>query len=75
MQFTVELDTSGLLCPIPIIKAKRALAAMAGGQVLRVGGNDPGAARDMLALTAKTGDTLLEQTSENKKFIFYLRKA
>ncbi len=75
MQFTVELDTSGLLCPIPIIKAKRALAAMAGGQVLRVVSTDPGAARDMLALTAKTGDTLLEQTSENKKFIFYLRKA
>jgi tRNA 2-thiouridine synthesizing protein A len=75
MQFTVELDTSGLLCPVPIIKAKRALAAMAGGQVLRVVSTDPGAARDMLALTAKTGDTLLEQTSENKKFIFYLRKA
>lgn len=75
MQFTVELDTSGLLCPIPIIKAKRALAAMAGGQVLRVVSTDPGAARDMKALAAKTGDTLLEQTSENKKFIFYLRKA
>ena len=74
MQFTVELDTSGLLCPIPIIKAKRALAAMAGGQVLRVVSTDPGAARDMQALAAKTGDTLLEQTSENKKFIFYLRK-
>ena len=75
MQFTVELDTSGLLCPVPIIKAKRALAAMACGQVLRVVSTDPGAARDMKALAAKTGDALLEQTSENKKFIFYLRKA
>jgi tRNA 2-thiouridine synthesizing protein A len=75
MQFNTELDASGLLCPIPIIKAKKALAAMAGGQVLRVVSTDPGAARDMKALAAKTGDTLLEQASENNKFIFYLRKA
>ena len=50
MQFNQELDASGLLCPIPIIKAKKALAAMAGGQVLRVVSTDPGAARDMKAL-------------------------
>ncbi len=75
MQFTKEVDTSGLLCPIPIIKAKQALAAMACGQVLRVVSTDPGSARDMKALAAKTGNDLLEQASEDSKFIFYLRKA
>jgi len=75
MQFTKEVDTSGLLCPIPIIRAKQALAAMTCGQVLRVVSTDPGAARDMKALAVKTGNDLIEQASEDTKFIFYLRKA
>jgi tRNA 2-thiouridine synthesizing protein A len=75
MQFNKELDASGLLCPMPIIKAKQALATLACGQVLRVVSTDPGSMRDMKALAAKTGDTLLEQASEDKKFVFYLRKA
>jgi len=75
MQFTKELDASGLLCPIPIIKAKQALAALTAGQVLRVVSTDPGSVRDMKALAAKTGNALLEQVSENNKYVFYLRKA
>ena len=75
MQFDKELDTSGLLCPIPIIRAKQALGVLPRGHVLRVVSTDPGSMRDMKALATKTGDLLLEQSSEAKKFIFYLRKA
>ena len=75
MQFTTESNASGLLRPMPILRTRRSLAAMAGGQALRVVCTAPGAARDRQALAAKTGISLPGQPSENNKFIFYLRKA
>ena len=72
MDFDKEFDASGLACPMPIVKTKKALADMASGQVLRVIATDPGSVCDMAAFAEQTGNPLLEQSSENSKFIFPL---
>ena len=75
MDFDKEFDASGLACPLPIVKTKKALADMAPGQVLRVVSTDPGSVSDMAAFAEQTGNQLLEQVNENKKYVFFLRKA
>ena len=75
MKFDKEFDASGLACPLPIVKTKKALSDMATGQVLRVISTDPGSVGDMAAFTEQTGNQLLEQSSENKKYVFLLKKA
>lgn len=75
MNFDKEFDASGLACPLPIVKTKKALSDMAPGQVLRVISTDPGSVCDMAAFAEQTGNTLLEQGSENKKYVFFLKKA
>ncbi|MCM2477935.1 sulfurtransferase TusA family protein [Serpentinimonas maccroryi] len=75
MEFNKEFDASGLACPMPIVKTKKALADMASGQVLRVIATDPGAVCDMAAFAEQTGHALLEQSTETGKFVFYLKKA
>ena len=75
MEYTKEFDASGLACPLPIVKTKKALADMQSGQVLRVVATDPGSVCDMAAVAEQTGNALLEQSTENSKFVFYLKKA
>ena len=69
-----ELDTRGLNCPLPILKAKKALADMHSGQVLKVVATDPGSMRDFQAFARQTGNELVEQSSLNDEFIHYLRR-
>lgn len=54
-----ELDTSGLNCPLPILKAKKALAEMQAGQVLKVVATDPGAPHDFQSFCKQTGHELI----------------
>ncbi len=75
MEFNKEFDASGMACPLPVVKTKKALADMASGQVLRMISTDSGSVCDMIAFAEVTGHTLLEQTTENSKFVFYLKKA
>ena len=75
MNFDKEFDASGLACPLPIVKTKKALKDMAAGQVLKVVATDPGSVYDMAAFAEQTGNALLEQGSENSKFVFFLKKA
>ena len=74
MQIDKEIDTSGLNCPLPILKAKKALNDMSSGQVLKVIATDPGAARDFEAFARQTGNDLLSHAELDKVFTFYLRK-
>lgn len=71
---TRELDTRGLNCPLPILKAKKALAEMASGELLRVISTDPGSVRDFQAFARQTGNELVEQTSSAKDFAHVLRR-
>ena len=69
-----ELDTRGLNCPLPILKAKKALADMASGDLLKVVSTDPGSMRDFQAFAKQTGNDLIEQTSVADEFIHLLRR-
>jgi tRNA 2-thiouridine synthesizing protein A len=75
MNHDKEFDASGLACPLPIVKTKKALSDMAPGQVLRVVATDPGSVADMAAFAEQTGNQLLEQSTQDKKFVFFLKKA
>ena len=69
-----ELDTRGLNCPLPILKAKKALADMLSGEVLKVVATDPGSVRDFQAFARQTGNELVEQNSGETEFVHYLRR-
>jgi tRNA 2-thiouridine synthesizing protein A len=69
-----ELDTRGMNCPLPILKAKKALAEMSSGDVLKVVATDPGSMRDFQAFARQTGNELLEQTSANDEYVHFLRR-
>jgi tRNA 2-thiouridine synthesizing protein A len=75
MNFDKEFDASGLACPLPIVKTKKALVDMAGGQVLRVISTDAGSVCDMEAFAEQTGHALLSTSEEGGKYVFFLRKA
>lgn len=74
MNFDKEFDASGLNCPLPIIKTKKALNDMASGQLLRVIATDCGAVKDMQAFADQTGNTLVSSTEEGGKYIFFMKK-
>lgn len=70
----IELDTRGLNCPLPILKAKKALTTMTSGQLLRVVSTDPGSMRDFQAFARQTGNELVEQYTEEKDFFHVLKR-
>jgi TusA-related sulfurtransferase len=74
----VELDTRGLNCPLPILKAKKSLASMTSGQLLRVVATDTGSLRDFQAFCKQTGNDLVEQqtleANQVKEFVHVLRR-
>jgi TusA-related sulfurtransferase len=74
MQADKEIDTRGLNCPLPILKAKKALADMQSGEMLKVVSTDPGSMRDFKAFARQTGNELVEQLTEGSDFIHLLRR-
>jgi tRNA 2-thiouridine synthesizing protein A len=73
--FDKELDTSGLNCPMPVMKCKKMLQSLEAGQVLHLLATDVGTKSDIPALVNKTGDHIVETSEEGGKFHFYIRKA
>ena len=73
-QFDSDLDVRGLNCPLPILRAKKALATLASGQVLRVVATDPGSVRDFQAFAKQTGNQLLSHDTQDSVFTFLLKK-
>jgi tRNA 2-thiouridine synthesizing protein A len=74
MNIDKELDTRGLNCPLPILKAKKALADMQTGQTLKVISTDAGSVRDFQAFAKQTGNELLEQQTAGNDFIHVMRR-
>lgn len=74
MEVVRELDTRGLNCPLPILKAKKALSEMDTGQLLKVLATDPGSTRDFQAFARQTGHELVEQSAAAGEFIHVLRR-
>lgn len=73
--FDQELDASGLNCPLPILRAKKALGGMDAGKVLRIIATDPGSVKDFEAFAKQTGNELLESGEEAGKYVFLIKKA
>ncbi len=71
---TTVLDTKGLNCPLPVLKAKRALKDIAAGDKLTVLATDPGAVPDFEAFCRATGDELVDSTEENGVYTFLIKK-
>lgn len=69
------LDCTGLLCPMPIVKTKKAIDGLESGQVLKMIATDAGSPPDIAAWSRQTGNELLLSTEEGGKFIFFLKKA
>lgn len=75
MNFDKEVDARGLNCPLPILRAKKALSAMDSGMVLRVLATDPGSVKDFQAFARQTGNELLAQgETQDKAFEFFLKR-
>ena len=70
----MEIDTRGLNCPLPILRAKKALADMASGQVLKIVATDPGSVRDFQAFAKQTGNQLVAQHTVEREFVHYLKR-
>ncbi len=71
---TVELDASGLNCPLPVLKAQKALKDLAAGEVLKVIASDPGSVEDFESFCQTTGHELLESEAEDGIFTFVIKK-
>ena len=74
MQIDQELDTRGLNCPLPILKAKKALTAMQSGQLLKVVSTDKSSLRDFAAFAKQTGNELVSQETVGEDFIHVLKR-
>ena len=74
MDIHKEIDTRGLNCPLPILKAKKALSDMASGQLLKVVATDNGSLRDFQAFAKQTGNELVGQQTVGEEYIHVLRR-
>jgi TusA-related sulfurtransferase len=75
MEITKEVDARGLNCPLPILKAKKALSDLQSGQILRVLCTDPGSMRDFEAFARQTGNILVEQSkTQDNEYIHLLKR-
>ena len=70
--FDQELDARGLNCPLPILRAKKTLNTMSGGQILKIMATDPGSVKDFEAFAKQTGNELLDSSELNGEFHFKL---
>jgi tRNA 2-thiouridine synthesizing protein A len=68
------LDTSGMLCPIPVIKTSKSIKQIQVGQVLKMISTDPGAVPDMDAWSRQTGHEMIESHQENDVYVFFFRR-
>jgi tRNA 2-thiouridine synthesizing protein A len=74
MEFDAELDTRGLSCPLPILRATKSLAQMTSGQVLRIVATDPGSPKDFEVFCRQTGNELLSSSEQGGEFVFLIRR-
>jgi len=75
MDFDDTLDASGLNCPLPILRAKKAISALDAGQTLKIIATDPGSVKDFEAFCKQTGNELVSSGEEEGKFVFAIKKA
>jgi TusA-related sulfurtransferase len=72
--FTTELDLSGLMCPMPLLKTKQALNRMETGEIIKVTATDPGSERDFHVFARQSGNTLVHFQHTDERFCYWLQK-
>jgi len=73
-EYDREVDARGLACPLPILRAKKALAEMQSGQILKIVCTDRGSVRDFQAFAKQTGNDLLRQLTVDAEYLHFLRR-
>jgi tRNA 2-thiouridine synthesizing protein A len=74
MEFTKEVDATGLRCPLPILRCKKGLNELKANEILKVIATDTSAVKDFKAFCAQTGHELLELIDQDATFTFYIKK-
>jgi len=74
MEYTHDLDTRGLNCPLPILKIKKTLNKAETGEVVRMISTDQGSLKDIESFCKQTGNTLLSTASDDREHTFFVRK-
>ncbi len=74
MHFDKELDARGLNCPLPILRAKKSLAEVTSGQILKILSTDPGSVKDFAAFAKQTGNELLSTAEAAGEYTFFMKK-
>ncbi len=74
IKFNLEVDAIGMNCPLPILRAKKALATMQSGEILKIKATDAGAAHDFPAFAKQTGNELLSSTTEGDVLVFFMKR-
>lgn len=69
-----QLDARGLNCPLPILRAKKALNGLQQGEVLSVRATDPGSVKDFDAFCKQTGNELVSSEQTGDEYVFQIRK-
>jgi tRNA 2-thiouridine synthesizing protein A len=73
--FNQELDARGLNCPLPILRAKKAIAGLGAGETLKIVATDPGSVKDFEAFCKQTGNELLSSEEAGGEYTFYIKKS
>jgi tRNA 2-thiouridine synthesizing protein A len=74
IEFDLEIDASGLNCPLPLLRLKKGLMEIESGEVVKIIATDPAAHLDIGVYTDQTGHSIIKFLKENGKQIFYIRK-
>jgi tRNA 2-thiouridine synthesizing protein A len=74
MNFDKDLDARGLNCPLPVLRAKKALNEMQSGQVLRIVATDPGSTKDFETFCKQSGNVLLSHAATEREFTFFMKR-
>jgi tRNA 2-thiouridine synthesizing protein A len=74
MHFDSELNATGLSCPLPILRAKKAITDLDSGKVMKIIATDPGSVKDFDAFCRTTGHELVEREEAQGQYVFYIRK-
>jgi tRNA 2-thiouridine synthesizing protein A len=73
--FDSELDARNLACPLPVLRAKKAIAELSSGQVLKLVATDPGSVKDFDAFCNQTGNELVSSTEQSGEYHFLIKKS
>ena len=73
-EFTSELDARGLNCPLPILRAKKAMNGMSSGEVLKIVATDPGSVKDFEAFCRQSGDELMDTAEDGGEYTYLIKK-